>query len=126
MISNFLSLNIIEQFLAGFIFLLFFFIFIVELRVFARRLAKRGDKWVEIANVIFYPFGVLFIICDVLFNVIYMPLVFFQLSNKFGEGWTVTARVSYHKRQKGIYLQKSLSLFICDRFLEPVDKGHCS
>ncbi len=123
--TEFLNLNIIEQALFSFIILFFAFAFIIELRIFAKRLAKRGDRWVTIAKVIFYPFGIAFLFGDVAWNTIYAPLIFFERANKYGEGWTLTSRMRYHKKQKGIYWQKKVSLFLCKYFAETIDRGHC-
>jgi len=125
MISEFLNLNYIEQALVSYILLFFAFAFIIALRGFAKRLAKRGGRWVTIAKVIFYPFGIPFLIADVAWNTFYAPLAFLERANKYKEGWTLTARMRYHKEQPGMYWQKKVSLFICDNFADRIDPGHC-
>lgn len=121
--------------MAGFILLFMFFVFIISLRTFAQRLTRKGGAWVAIAKVIFYPLALVFLAFDCLFNIIYMPMLYGEKANKYGEGWTVTSRLKYHKRsamakKSGPYFlslnwQEKVSLFLCRKLVDRIDPGHC-
>lgn len=125
-ISEFLAQPIYAQFFIGFVLVFFFFAFIIELKFFCLRLQIKDGVWKIVAQIIFYPFGLLFLLSDAGFNIIYMPLIYFERANKHGEGWLITSRLQWHKQQPGMYWQKKVSLFICSRFVERVDPGHCT
>lgn len=132
---TFFNYPIYAQFMAGFILLFMFFVFIISLRTFAQRLARKGGIWVAIAKVIFYPLALVFLFCDGLFNIIYMPMLYGERANKYGEGWTVTSRLKYHKRaamgkrrlnhMMNLNWQEKVSLFLCRKLVDKIDPGHC-
>lgn len=132
---TFFDYPIYAQFMAGFILLFMFFVFVIALRTFAKRLARKGGRWVRIAQIIFYPAGIVFLALDVLFNIFYMPLAYGEPANHYGEGWTVTSRLKYHKRaamgkrrlnpMADFNWQEKVSLFICRKLVDRVAPGHC-
>lgn len=124
-INIFLSEPFYIQFAVGFIMLFFFFAFIIELKYFCLRLEKKGGVYKIIGYILAGVFGVLFILADAGFNIFYMPMIYGERANAHGEGWLVTSRLQWHKAQKGMYWQKKVSLFICDKFVERVDPDHC-
>jgi len=121
----FIDLPFYGQFVVGFILLFFFFIFAIEMRFFCARLIKKGGIYWAIGWVLLIVFGVGFILADGLFNILYMPMLYGERANKYNEGWLVTSRLQWHKAQPGMYWGKRVSLFICDKFVERIDKHHC-
>lgn len=86
---------------------------------------KKGGIYKAIGYLLLYTVGPAFLLADAGMNIVYMPLIYGERANAHGEGWLVTSRLKYHKRQPGMYWQKKVSLFICDKFVEKVDPGHC-
>jgi hypothetical protein len=125
-IHTFLQAPAYAQFFAGFVLLFFFFVFIIELKFFCERLVAKGGIYKVIGYALIIPFGILFLIADAGFNIVYMPMIYFERANKHGEGWLVTSRLQWHKKEPGWYWQKKVSLFICDYFVDRVDPGHCT
>lgn len=124
-LAEFLAQPLFVQFIFAFTFLFFFFIFIMWVKVTAERWRKRGGMWKFAAGVMVMVFGPAFLLADVGVNVIYAPMIYGQRANKFDEGWLLTSRLQWHKAQPGMYWQKKVSLFICDRMVEKIDPGHC-
>jgi hypothetical protein len=124
-INAFLDLPIYGQALVAFVLLFIAFVLVIEIQLFCIRLEKKGGRYSRLGNVILISFGLLFLVADAAVNIVYMPLIFREFANKYGEGWLVTDRVSFHKKSPGIYYQKTLSIFICGKLLEKVDPQHC-
>ena len=122
---DFLATPIPVQFVVAFTLLFFFFAFVMFIRATAKKWKARGGWWKVPAWILVIVFGPLFIISDAGVNIVYMPLIYWRLANHYNEGWLLTNRLRYHKRRPGYNRQKAISLFICDRFVEKIDPGHC-
>lgn len=128
MITEFLSKPFLAQFFVGAILLFFFFVIVIELQTLATRLMKKGGRWLDVVRFVGIPVVFLFRVFDAAFNIIYMPMLFgFDRANKYGEGWLVTDRLRRHLLI-GDYTtwRFKVAAFICRRFLNPVDPGHCT
>lgn len=125
-VNAFFDLPLYGQLIVGFILLFFFFIIAIEIKFFCERLKKKGGIYKVLAYLIIIPFGLAFLVADAGFNIFYLPFIYGERANKYDEGWLVTSRLQYHKAQHGWYWQRRVSLFICDKFVDRVDPGHCS
>lgn len=83
----------------------------------------RDRKYPPVIQAIAHLLTVLFIVFDVIFNVIYGSIVFIQLPHI--KRLTLTARLKYTLKTEDGWRLK-LALFICRKMVEPFDWGHCN
>jgi len=67
-----------------------------------------------------YPFFIVGLLLDVLFNFIIGTIYFLELPRE----WLFTSRCQRLLKSKGTKLRKAN--FMCNYLLDPFDKGHCS
>ena len=132
LISIFAKASLPAKVLLSFAFILISFAFIVWLKETALRNQLHHEK---LAKTIFYPFGALFLLIDVLININYGPIFLLgSTANSHGEGWTFTshckavrdslyAELEYRPLSKLEKARLVLALWY-GKIMNSIDEGH--